>query len=302
MITNYLSDNGLVILLFHGVIKNSKYKVRNYIRKHIQEDYFYQTLKSLKKYGKCLSMNEIIYHKIEKIPFQPNSFAITFDDGFENNYTVAAPILDELNLPATFYITTDFVQNNTMSWTDQIEFGLETIDNNCKKVVTPWNSQKINISNIEEKIFFMKSLRSQVFEENFGDTEKIVDWFFDTIKMEKIINSDDQLDKKLSWSQLIKMSENNLFDIGGHTHTHRILSYLKPKEIDFEIKHCLKLLSEKANINTKHFAYPQGQANHYNFKVINNLKKSGIIICPTAINGVNSLDIDLIELKRNMVT
>ena len=278
MIANYLSNDGLVILLFHGVIKNSKYNVKNYIQKHIQEDYFNQTLKSLKKYGQCLSMNEIIFHKIERNPLPPNSFAITFDDGFENNYNVAAPILDELNLPATFYVTKDFVQNNTMSWTDQIEFGLEMMSNSCKKVVTPWDSKKINISTVEEKISFMKLLRSRVFDENFADTEKIVDWFFDTIKMEKIINSDDELDKKLSWSQLVKMNENNLFDIGGHTHTHRILSYLEPKELAFEIKYCLKLLSEKANINTKHFAYPQGQANHYNSKVVNILKKSGIII------------------------
>ena len=148
----------------------------------------------------------------------------------------------------------------------------------------------------------MKLLRSRIFDGNISDTEKMVDWFFETIKMEKITKSDDQLDKKLSWAQVIELNGNSLFEIGGHTHTHRILSHLNHKELDFEINHCLKLLSEKANIDTKYFAYPQGQANHYNKDVINNLKHRGIVSCPTAVNGVNNEDVGLFELKRNMVT
>ena len=188
MIENYLSNSGLVILLFHGVIKNNKYKVRNYIRKHIEEDYFYQTLKGLKKHGPCLSMEEVVLHKNESIPYPPNSFVITFDDGFENNYTIAAPVLDALNLPAIFYITTGFIENNSMSWTDSIEFGLENINNNFNELLLPWNNQKIDISTVENKTLFMKLLRSQIFDENIINTEKIVDWFFETIKMEKVTN------------------------------------------------------------------------------------------------------------------
>ncbi|MBK8368015.1 MAG: polysaccharide deacetylase family protein [Bacteroidetes bacterium] len=33
--------------------------------------------------------------------------AITFDDGYLNNYTVAFPILKKHNIPATLYITTE---------------------------------------------------------------------------------------------------------------------------------------------------------------------------------------------------
>ncbi len=33
--------------------------------------------------------------------------AITFDDGYVDNLTKAAPILASLNLPATFFVTTD---------------------------------------------------------------------------------------------------------------------------------------------------------------------------------------------------
>ena len=40
---------------------------------------------------------------------------------------LAAPILNDLNIPATFYITTDFITNNSMSWIDMIEDSISKI-------------------------------------------------------------------------------------------------------------------------------------------------------------------------------
>ncbi|MBU1087231.1 MAG: polysaccharide deacetylase family protein [Candidatus Omnitrophica bacterium] len=45
------------------------------------------------------------------------SIVITFDDGYEDNYIYAFPILKELNIPATVFIVTDWVNNeNMLNW------------------------------------------------------------------------------------------------------------------------------------------------------------------------------------------
>jgi peptidoglycan/xylan/chitin deacetylase (PgdA/CDA1 family) len=44
------------------------------------------------------------------LPGSPR-LAITFDDGYEDNYTVAWPILQEFGFPATFFAATDYVGN-----------------------------------------------------------------------------------------------------------------------------------------------------------------------------------------------
>lgn len=45
----------------------------------------------------------------EALRYQPDTVAITFDDGSETDLICAAPILQELGFGATFYITTGFI-------------------------------------------------------------------------------------------------------------------------------------------------------------------------------------------------
>ncbi len=47
------------------------------------------------------------------------ALAITFDDGYDDNYTVAMPILRELGLHATFFVATAFLDGGRM-WNDTV--------------------------------------------------------------------------------------------------------------------------------------------------------------------------------------
>src|SRR5262249_12110967 len=44
--------------------------------------------------------------------------AITFDDGYRDNRTVAAPALKTRGLPASFFVTAGFVGSQTVQWWD----------------------------------------------------------------------------------------------------------------------------------------------------------------------------------------
>ena len=43
---------------------------------------------------------------------------ITFDDGYLDNYTVAAPTLERYGIPATFFVATDFIGSEHQAWWD----------------------------------------------------------------------------------------------------------------------------------------------------------------------------------------
>ena len=155
-----LSEDSLIILLFHGVIDKQIDKVRNYTNKHIQKDLFAQCIKQLSNYGNPLSMDEVLFHLENKLPFPKHSFAITFDDGFENNLSIAAPILDKFNIPATIYVTSDFIDNNHMSWIDRIEYSVQNLAPSSFDF--KWINQKILLDSNESRIEFLKQVRSFV--------------------------------------------------------------------------------------------------------------------------------------------
>ena len=49
------------------------------------------------------------------------TLSVTFDDGYADNYTVAAPILKTMGIPATFFVTTGFIDSSVVPvWDDRL--------------------------------------------------------------------------------------------------------------------------------------------------------------------------------------
>lgn len=297
--TDRLSGKSLALFLMHGVVNQNKYSLRNYTGKHIQEDYFRELMTDLKAHGQPLSMDEVLMHFENDKPLPENSFAITFDDGFENNYSVAMPILEELRIPATIYITTGWTEGHGMSWTDRLEYCLENCPEGAVKL--PWFQDKVSFSSLAERIQLMNLIRSKVKSDSSLNIEEFVSDIFKQCAVEQINGSESYLDKKLSWEQIKEIHNSELFTIGGHTHTHQIMSFLSPEQLESEIQQCLGLLRENSDVETIHFSYPEGLSHTFNEDVIQSLKGHGIKCCPTAMDGTNNIPTDPFHLKRVMI-
>ena len=57
-------------------------------------------------------LSKLVTAHLESRPVPANVFAVTFDDGYENNYVHAWPILSELNVAATVFLTTKYLDSN----------------------------------------------------------------------------------------------------------------------------------------------------------------------------------------------
>lgn len=299
--SDVLAKDTTALYLFHGVIPSMKHSVRNYIRKHIPQDYFQEVLRDLKSRGNALSLDQWLEFSEGRLPkndLPPNSYVITFDDGFENNYSLAAPILSELRIPAIFYVTTNFVGVNGRSWVDVLESAFEAVPSFHLEI--PEIGIRGDFKTVEEKISGMRQIRMVLKNDPTFNP-------YDLTK--KIISKlgltdgpfDKDLDAKLSWEQIRELDRTDGFTIGGHGHTHRILEFLSDDLLKEEIEKSLRIIADGVGHPVTHYCYPDGLENCYSERVITLLKQNGIRCSPSAIPGTNRLGDNPFHLRRIMV-
>lgn len=295
-----LSEKGLVVFLYHGIINKQTHPVRNYTKKHLLADVFYGQMKALSKCGLPLSMNEVLNHIETRTPFPARAFAITFDDGFENNLSVAAPILSDLNIPAMLYLTTSFIDSNAMSWIDKIEFAVQYAKN--QKIRLFWDREKLfDVSDVSSRIDLLNKIRLFVKSQKNCDPYEFARKLCEILNIVEPQTSDDPIDKKLTWAQVQDIQKSKFLSIGGHGHTHSILSFLSEEKLDFEITSSINMFKEKIGFSPIHYSYPEGLNHCFSQLVIDKLKGVGVRCSPTAEPGVNTCDIDPFYIKRVMV-
>lgn len=298
-VASHLSDDRLAIFLIHGVIPRRTHRVRNYTGKHMTADLFARVMQRLAREGTPLSMDQVLEHCESCRPLPHRAFAVTFDDGFENNLSVAAPIMADNHIPAMIYATTGFVEENGMSWIDRIEYVVE--DAPAQTVHAGWANEVFTLDNADSRIAFLKAVRRYVKNDPACDSNRFADELCAQLGRPGAITSDDPLDKKLTWEQMRAAHGNGFILFGGHTHTHPILSFLSPDRLAFELDTSLDLIREKGGVASTHYSYPEGLAHCFSQTVIAELKTRGVRCCPTAMSGVNGTGADPFHLLRIIV-
>lgn len=281
-----LNSKKLSIYLFHGVIKKklNVNSVRNYNHKHISQQKFEKYIRFLSKNGEAITLNDIDKNKKFK-----GKYVITFDDGFNNNYKYAFPILKKYNVPHIIYLTTNYVDKNLISWIDRIDIAI----NRCKKknIYSSIFNKKFKLGNKKNKIVFLNFIRDYCKSLKKTDLNIFAGLLLKDLKLKSPKSSNNDLDKKLEWKQIIKMSKNKLTEFGGHSHNHNILGHLSKSQYTKEINNSLNMLSKKANLKINHYSYPEGFHSSFNKDIVNLLKKKNIKTCVTTLlkNNKNSL-------------
>lgn len=105
-----------IVLMYHRIAQ-SKYDVWDM---NVSAANFEQHLQFLQKTGKVISLKELV-EDVKNKSIKKNSIAITFDDGYADNYHTAKPLLEKYNLPATFFITSANIEKQQEFWWDELE-------------------------------------------------------------------------------------------------------------------------------------------------------------------------------------
>lgn len=80
---------------------------------------FEQFCRFFKEHFKVIPLGDLVTRLERGLPTH-RELAITFDDGYLDNHDTAAPILERLELPATFFIVTEWMGSDLVPWWDRV--------------------------------------------------------------------------------------------------------------------------------------------------------------------------------------
>ncbi len=268
---------------------------------------FERQIRYLTKRFKVVSLEELVKHIQSQYSTLDDYIAITFDDGYRDNYTNAYPILKKYKVPATIFLTTDFIGTDKLFWWDRLakiakfiigknlhlNFPQDLYPKKIKDAISMISSGNIAKSNKEVSI--LPVLLKEISEEKkcliLDDLEKQISPF----------PIDDQ-DRPypLTWDEVRQMNKDDI-EFGSHTVTHPILTRVKSDQAKYEISQSKIEIEREIAKKVLHFSYPNGERADFDEHIKQLVKDNNYISACTSINGANGLQDDVFSLKRRAI-
>lgn len=294
------AEDAVVILLYHGVTAAESQGIENFSGKHIAAEEFDRQMRFLAENAVPLPLRYLSDLVAAGETPPPGSVAVTFDDSFRNIHESALPILSLHGIPATFFVSTGFVGTNRRFWVDVVEHAINRAEARTLRIRLEDVEREFDVCTHGGRIEAVTEIKAVTKRMNPAQRAEILAALIEETGVD---DSGDEVPNyaNLNWDDIRALDEGVGYDVGGHTVNHEILAHLDDKQLEFEISGCLRDLEVQLGHSVDLFSYPEGQADHFDERVISRLKAHGVRICPTAIGGINPPGTDPFHLRRIMV-
>lgn len=243
------------VLFYHGVdhITNSSVQTL-----HISPGVFRDEMLYLAKHYEVISMDEY-YRRWKKHSFGGREVVITFDDGYRNNLTVAAPVLASLNLPFTVFVSVNHIEQGKFFPTFINRAIL--LDDNVGHI-------KIECLGIDEALRSDMQRHTLLTKLNYAlkhsDIKKvnlICEQLMQNLSKEEItaIGNTYSSDVPMNWEELSALKDIPGCTIGSHCLDHFICNACQTEEeTKRQITESRRIIREKLGVSCDYLAYPNG--------------------------------------------
>jgi peptidoglycan/xylan/chitin deacetylase (PgdA/CDA1 family) len=253
---------------------------------------FEQEMRLVSRHYKIVSLGDAVRRLAEGGPSEP-VISITFDDGYQDNYLNAFPILQRYGLPATIFLTTGSIDSREPLWFEKLALAfkktsLESIDLEIDIPRRFW--MRTEAERLQANGELYQVLRGLADEQR-------QQWLSEILARLGGREDRERNDKMLTWEQTRLMQKNGI-DFGGHTVNHPFVSRLQPEQGGWEISECKRRIEAELQIPVKHFAYPSGREQdvaEWNKKLV---QQAGYEAAVSTKWGVNDTDTDRLEMRR----
>jgi peptidoglycan/xylan/chitin deacetylase (PgdA/CDA1 family) len=278
-ISNYYQGEG-TCLMYHRITDDKNYNYERDYYHHgmlTHRDNFELQIEHLSKHYHCLDISSAMT-LLQQGKLPSKTVLVTFDDGYKDNLTLALPILKKYSVPATIYITTGFINRESILWWYEAEF-----------IMSRTNNVRFNYQGKDYHWLIQTSDDRQQAIEKLSKLIKVMTFNEQISVMNQLrLLINDKFDYSaefLTWKELQELDKEPLITIGAHTQNHPCMRILDSQTLMEELLQSKQLLEEKLQHPILHFAYPFGGQDDASTREYQAVEKAGFVSAMTTRFG-----------------
>ncbi len=255
-------------------------------------DFFERQIRFVARRFKVVSLSGLIAHLESGSP--ETAIAITFDDGYRDNYENAFPILQRYDVPATIFLTTGSLDRNEPLWFEQLAAALKTTTHEYVDVEMNL-PRRFWLRTVEERLIANRELFALLRQMPDAVRQNQLQ---SILRALTVPDAGQRKDSMLTWDQVRYMKQRNI-DFGGHTVTHPYLSKLTTEQVEWEVSECKRRIETELQAPVAYFAYPNGRGEDFAPSNKDMVRAAGYRAAVTTLWGLNYQSTDRLELRRS---
>jgi peptidoglycan/xylan/chitin deacetylase (PgdA/CDA1 family) len=254
---------------------------------------FRRQLQFLRRTMNVISLRDAVRRWSEGRQLPVRSVCITFDDGYRDALDIAAPVLEEYALPATFFLIPGFVSRETHAWWERLAWAI--LD--ARAAELEWNGRVLHLADRAGRFQVVEDLAAELKALDRVDRERAVD----LIAKQLAPTSAYREDLFLDWDQCRELARRG-FDIGSHSSHHAILAREPETAQRADLTESRTRLERELGVAVEGLAYPNGEHGDFSRSTFDALQQAGYTHAVTTIPGVNRPATAPYELRRVVIS
>jgi peptidoglycan/xylan/chitin deacetylase (PgdA/CDA1 family) len=286
----------LLVLMYHRVLPvGHADRETEQAGMYVSPETLRMHIATLRRYFSLVHLDDWIRRRAEGAELPGLACALTFDDGWLDNYEFAFPILRASAAPATIYLVSDLVGTRYTFWPNRLAQLLKGTTSARDFAGLPqefttilgtvgYTSGSMNARQIDTVIARCKQA--------FTDAE--IEVMLADVQA-RIPSAGDSRRDLMNWDEIREMQATGLVRFGSHSRRHtRLLDVLAGKSVQDEVLESAAVIEKALGVRPSTFCYPNGDHSAAALALV----REHYAAATTTVRGWNSPDSDLHLLKR----
>jgi peptidoglycan/xylan/chitin deacetylase (PgdA/CDA1 family) len=246
------SHEGFIALMYHSIPDTAREPFVD-PQGAIPAELFEQQLEMLKAHCNVVPLSGAVAYLKGEGRLPERAVVVTFDDGYLDNFEVAAPLMKRLGIPATLFIATGYVDRQEPQWIDELHALFRARRRQVLKVdALP---VRFDLSNPRGEKHAYLSISMQLLMQSYPKRRRLLD------EVRAQLDPQGEMPRlTLSWDELRTMQQRYPdVELGLHTHDHTELATLPLADALAEVRQSQQRFRDELGSTARFFSYPYGR-------------------------------------------